>query len=135
MPEYHIDTSLDQDRWNRLDAFTKGYIEAAYWTECNSDNEELENATFADLSQTALVDIIAECEAFQKDNVAALAQYYEAGRDEAHAGHDFWLTRNRHGAGFWDRGMGAVGITLTNAAHAYGEANLYMGDDEMVHCD
>jgi hypothetical protein len=24
-------------------------------------------------------------------------------------GHDFWLTRNRHGAGFWDRGYGKLG--------------------------
>ena len=35
-------------------------------------------------------------------------------------GEDFYLTRNRHGAGFWDRGYGPIGRTLTQAAHAYG---------------
>lgn len=134
MPEYHIDTSLDQDRWKRLDAFTQGYIEAAFWTECNSDNPELEMATFADLSQSAFVAMVADCVDFEESNAEALALYY-AQRNEVSAGHDFWLTRNGHGAGFWDRGMGEVGDQLTAACRGYGECNLYMGDDEQVHCD
>ena len=48
-------------------------------------------------------------------------------------GHDFWLTRNRHGAGFWDRGLEFVGINLTDAAHAWGEFNLYVGDDGLIY--
>jgi hypothetical protein len=28
------------------------------------------------------------------------------------AGIDFWLTRNRHGAGYWDRGLGITGDKL-----------------------
>ena len=49
--------------------------------------------------------------------------------DPGQIGHDFWLTRNRHGAGFWDRGLGDVGDRLTKAAHAFGESDLYVGDD------
>lgn len=37
---------------------------------------------------------------------------------------DFWLTRNRHGAGFWDRGAGDVGKRLTQAAHGFGEQDV-----------
>lgn len=48
-------------------------------------------------------------------------------------GHDFWLTRNRHGAGFWDRGLGDLGDTLTERAHVYGESDLYVGDDGNLH--
>jgi hypothetical protein len=51
----------------------------------------------------------------------------------AQIGHDFWLTRNRHGAGFWDRGLGDLGDKLTAAAHTYGESNLYVGDDGQVY--
>lgn len=40
-------------------------------------------------------------------------------------GHDFWLTRNRHGAGFWDRGLGDLGKELTDYCHHLGEVNLY----------
>lgn len=49
-------------------------------------------------------------------------------------GHDFWLTRNRHGAGFWDRFGGdqegeRIGRELTKEAHPYGEAHLFANDD------
>ena len=35
------------------------------------------------------------------------------GMNEEQIGHDFWLTRNGHGAGFWDRGLGETGKKLT----------------------
>jgi hypothetical protein len=53
--------------------------------------------------------------AFVAGNVANLA-----GIGAGQCGHDFILTANRHGAGFWDRGLGAIGGRLTEAAHGYG---------------
>jgi hypothetical protein len=53
--------------------------------------------------------------------------------DLEQAAHDFWLTRNHHGAGFWDRGLGAAGDELTRLAQVYGGCDLYLGDDGMVH--
>lgn len=50
-------------------------------------------------------------------------------------GHDFWLTRNHHGSGFLDRGLGQVGDILTAAAKSFGEVNLYVDDDFKVNCD
>ena len=47
-------------------------------------------------------------------------------------GHDFWLTRNGHGAGFWDRGLDN-GDVLTKWAKTYGSCDLYVGDDGMIH--
>lgn len=69
----------------------------------------------------------ADCEAFQADNAEMLE-----GIEDSQAGHDFWLTRNRHGAGFWDRGLGDVGKALTEAAHAFGATDLYITDDGQV---
>jgi hypothetical protein len=48
------------------------------------------------------------------------------------AGHDYWLTRNHHGAGFWDRGLGELGDKLTEAAHNDGSVELYLGTDDLV---
>ena len=48
-------------------------------------------------------------------------------------GHDFWLTRNHHGAGFWDRGLEALGERLTAAAQTFGDGDVYLGDDGWVH--
>lgn len=53
--------------------------------------------------------------------------------DAALVGHDFLLTRNSHGAGFWDRGYGALGDRLSDAARVYGNVSAYVGDDELVH--
>lgn len=44
-------------------------------------------------------------------------------------GHNFVLTRNHEGAGFWDLGLGSAGEELTGHAHPYGECGLYVGDD------
>lgn len=49
--------------------------------------------------------------------------------DMGQHGHDFALSRNRHGAGFWDRGYGPVGDALTEAAHAYGEHTIFLGGE------
>jgi len=46
--------------------------------------------------------------------------------------YDFWLTRNRHGAGFWD-GDYENGEVLTDIAHSFGEVNTYEGDDHLLY--
>lgn len=38
------------------------------------------------------------------------------------AGHDFFLTRNRHPEGYEDRGLGKIGNVLCSAAYAEGPA-------------
>lgn len=65
------------------------------------------------------------------DVVAFVAECWDdlRDRDAGQTGHDFWLTRNGHGTGFWDRGLGEVGDRLTTACKVYGEVDLYVGDD------
>jgi len=43
-------------------------------------------------------------------------------------GMDIWLTRNRHGAGFFDRNYDNE-QTLVTAAHNLGEVDLYLNDE------
>lgn len=76
-----------------------------------------------------------ECAAFVEANRALLdAATLEQDRDDSHHGHDFWLTRNGHGCGFWDRGYTpAVSDALTRAAHAEGNADWYLGDDGFIY--
>lgn len=47
-------------------------------------------------------------------------------------GADFALTRNRHGAGFWDRGFGRLGDELTELAHPYGELVIVVDDEGTI---
>lgn len=49
--------------------------------------------------------------------------------DPEQFGHDFILTANGHGAGYWDRGYGKDGEFLTDMCKPYGDISLYKGDD------
>ena len=69
-----------------------------------------------------------ECKDFMAAQAGPLAHYSEMFGME-YAGHDFWLTKNGHGAGFWDRGIGETGRALTDAAHVYGSTDLFAGAD------
>lgn len=117
-----------------VEAMVKGYVSCALWVgtdifEEDGEPEPLdERFDVDDVAEEAMASIRADVEAFIAHNSADLLTYAIA-LDWERAGHDFYLTRNRHGAGFWDRGLGDVGRRLTEAAHVYGESDLYVGED------
>lgn len=134
MPEHIMPVGTSWKEFKALDAFTQGYVHAIFFTECNSNNPELEDATFDDISPEMMQTIVDDCANFQTSNADMLERAYKLSEaqgnyDESRAGTDFWFTRNRHGAGFWDRGLSDVGNVLTNMAHAYGSSDLYAGDN------
>jgi hypothetical protein len=119
-----------RERW--FEEFVMAYIECALWssTQLNCD-DNLEGELLAPCTETQMRE---DCKDFVEANELVLVDAMRReGYDAEYAGHDFWLTRNHHGAGYWDRGLGAVGRKLTEAAHVYGEASLYLGDDGLVY--
>lgn len=123
-----------------LDDFTKAYIICALWsTNDESDDsggEPLENNySIEDISPETLDIIIKDCKQFQEENkdLLALAKYNKEWPDVEMQGHDFWLTRNGHGSGFWDGDLGEVGDKLTEACKKFGEVNLYVGDNGLIY--
>ncbi len=117
------------------DPFTLAYIEAALWSSTDDDGDPLDaNYGIEDIADETLAGIDEECMQFQTDNADLLEEAYalyprKGWSGYAQAGHDFWLTRNHHGAGFWDRGIGEVGDKLTKASHKARERYIYVGDD------
>lgn len=59
--------------------------------------------------------------------VSEYLHYWELpeGLTSEQLGHDFSLTRNHHGAGFWDRGWEELGDWLTRISQAMGSCSLY----------
>jgi hypothetical protein len=130
---------------DHIDTFTRHYLIAALWSSSDGDIESLDKYGLEDLAPEAVAKAYEDCLAFQVANADLLRQAYrfysesgmanhpDAGSPQACAGHDFWLTRNHHGVGFWDRGMGELGDRLTAAANTFPEISLYVGDDGKIY--
>lgn len=108
-----------------------GYMTCALWSSTDESGDPLDDKySIDDLSPTAAAHMMSDVAAFVKANEALLIT---TPLDDEQIGHDFWLTRNGHGAGFWDRGLGEVGDRLTKACKAFPEINLYVGDDGKIY--
>lgn len=138
MPQFHSDAA--NDAGEGLDAFTRAYILALYFTDTGETSEGQPDSE-AEMSAEALAQCVDDCAAFQREHAALLARAYACDAyafkqwtPQEQAGHDFWLTRNGHGCGFWDRGLpDDIGAALTDAAHAAGNVDAYAGDDEKIY--
>lgn len=130
------------ERLDQLSPFVRSYIETALWSSTDEFGIPLDNEKYADaeLSEETIGVFIKDCERFEAEYVKAInALDYVSGDFAWHPiAHDFWLTRNGHGAGFWDGDYPKeVGIALTRLAKSFGECELYVGDDGKVftiHC-
>jgi hypothetical protein len=126
-----------------LNEFQVAYIECAIWSSldwslCDDENPDApsnpepldNNYSMSDLAESTLDSMMADCDKFE-------SEFGIPGYDDPRysnpekAGHDFWLTRNGHGAGFWDRSelSKADQDKYTAAAESFGECDLYPGDD------
>jgi len=114
--------------------FLDGYLECALWSSIdNATGEPLdENHGMDDIDPQTLEDLKREALQFFNDNIELINDTPD-GYSYGHAGHDLWLTRNGHGAGFWDGDAGRSGDALTSKAEALGEIDLYIGDDGLIY--
>jgi len=137
-----VKTGAVKKRASRYDDFTTSYIETALWSESDESDEsggEPFDANYSsdDIAGEAISEMARDCEKFQKEyghlwaEVEGVRGAYST---EASAGHDFWLTRNGHGAGFWDGDWPEeVGEALTKASEKFGACNLYLGNDGKIY--
>jgi hypothetical protein len=126
-----------------LDAFTTAYIVAALWSTNDYADDQGGDPLDANygpehIAPAALERMIADCARFQELYGALLVDEERVrGLDHAAediAGHDFWLTRAGHGAGFWDGDWREeTGEILTRASKSFGEVDLYVGDDGLIY--
>jgi hypothetical protein len=115
------------------DKFLASYIETAFWSSTDDDGTPLDG----DLADNTMTAMQKDCAEFEP-RALALIDAYNADKNasaeflpgDGHLAHDFWLTRNHHGAGFWDGDYPEpLGQQLTDLAHSFKECDLYTGDD------
>ena len=110
--------------------FVDAYLAAALWASAAKDEEQLDaKYTFEDFTQEAVDRAVQDSNDFIRQNRLILKQ---ASSNKAQHGHDFFLTRNLHGAGFRDHGYGPIGDRLADAARAFGPINAYADKDGKV---
>lgn len=111
-----------------LQEFFDSYVETALWSSTDEDGESLDIYDSSDIDQRSLDSMMKDAESFLEANKKDIGSKY------SRAGHDFFLTRNKHGAGFWDGDWAEPAATrLTKESHAYGPSDLYLGDDGKIH--
>lgn len=112
--------------------FVRQYLGTALW----SSGDEFDEYMIDDFAPEAVRRAVADCDAFLDsiDHVDLEAAWLGRGDAFIRAAHDFCLTRNRHGVGFWDGDWSEPAASiLTEAAHRAGEVNIYVGDDGRLH--
>ena len=112
-----------------LEEFTDAVIEALYCTDTGLDSEATGDV---ELSPETEANLRADCRSFW-----ARCWFYVKAAEKTvdEAGHDFWLTRNGHGAGFWDGDWDDTPYAdlLTKLSQCYGTFETYLGDDGLLH--
>lgn len=132
----------------KIQETTVAYIETALWASTISLPVPEENLVdgcmdgepfdkyfdISDLPEETILKADEDCNKFLV-RLGDLGLYEKAleYEDDFHIVHDFWLTRNGHGAGFWDGDYGEYGDALTSEAREFGESYLYLGDDGKVY--
>lgn len=110
-----------------MSAFNDSYVSTILWAESDGDEPLERKYGIDDFSPGAMERIQDDCDEFRALGAEAIAS---CGRSLETVAYDFWLTRNRHGAGFWDGDYPEPEATqLTDLAHSFGECCVYVGDD------
>lgn len=110
------------------------YLECALWSSTDEDGIPLDRTwNITDLTPEFVTQAEADCTAFIalcEADPTVCDTYWTI--DSERLGHDFWLTRNRHGAGFWSRGYQGdgfpaeynLGQALTRIARTFPEIEV-----------
>lgn len=115
---------------NSREQFVIAYIACALWSTTDSNDVPLDqNYDSDDIAPPTKVQMTADCEAFMDANTEALKDYPAKA-----AGQDFWLSRNGHGAGFFEHDHGTEDQceALQKDAEVWGQFDLYIGDDDLI---
>jgi len=135
--KYTCSTCTKQIDDNKKEEYKKEaflhYLICALWSSTDDDCDPLDdNYSICDINNESMEKMRAESNSFV-DSQYSILKYANVIAEQC--GHDFWLTRNGHGAGFWDRGLGNAGDKLTTACEAFGSCDLMIGDDNQLYCE
>lgn len=113
--------------------FFIAYATAALWSS-NDDNDIPFDSNFSidDFDDDALQKLEKDCREFLEKAKDFILNDKRHQNPFEQAGHDFWLTRQGHGVGFFDGDWDEPAATeLTELSNEFGEFYLYVIDDKI----
>jgi hypothetical protein len=116
--------------------FLTGYLATALWSSTDDAGESLDQRyDINNFSSQTIQNACRICLIFMAQTRALLELCSHVPLSDL--GTDFWLTRCRHGSGFWDREYAPPEILrgLTDAAHTFGETSVVVGDNGYLHIE
>lgn len=100
------------------------------WDDNYSTEDFTEEATAA--AQADCKEFLAKCDTLALDLTNIAFSDDSVASSEERIGHDLALTRNGHGAGFWDRGLGELGQRLTDLCSQMGSVYIFSNDNKTL---
>jgi hypothetical protein len=116
----------------KIDTILDDYLVCALWSSTDENGEPMDTAHgLTEISDEFRAQARADIADFIVSNPTDTAAFCDRHGD-GQLGHSFWLSRNGHGAGFFDW-SGSMYTRLQDAARVYGSRDLYTGDDGKVY--
>lgn len=100
-----------------INKIVEQYLETADWAD-GQDLQAVEGFVYSTIAKELAY---RDCLQFLEKAGSLLTDEW----DDSQIGHDFWLTRNHHGTGFWDRNL-PNGEELTVIANSFKSMSLYV---------
>ena len=119
-----------------INQFINSYKTTALWSSTDDNEQPLDNGDYdlaSETSQTMVNDCMKFLEIAHSEIVSNRENFPSAKQMWTYAGHDFWLTRCGHGAGFWDSPELWEDVQLTEICETFGNVDLYIGDDGLIY--
>lgn len=106
-----------------IDVILTHYFIAALWT------SEFDNHNVYEFSKETIETSKKDIEKFLQES-----NNYLIDLSNETIGHNFWLTRNRHGAGFWDLDEldNETGEIVSKICYTFKEVNVFENGNEMI---
>ncbi len=127
MKHIRVFENFNFDLEESLQQTLTGYLNSMLWTEEFDDDFSIDDidTSSVDSAKDDVDKFLDELDDYDLLDELIVQMSYDS------IGHDFWLTRNGHGAGFFDRGLEEVGEEISKICNAFGKKYVYVENEKI----
>jgi hypothetical protein len=123
-----ISESFESEQEHDYNEILSSYLETAIWADAEEDDEQMKSKTIHDFDPQSKDNALKDIQAFVKQAGQIAPEELKTYSDKQ-LGHNLWLSRNGHGAGFFDDKNNKLQDIARNMKGKY----IYSGDDHNIY--